>query len=343
MSFFVYAIPFLFVISYISLLHILLTFLILPDLCLISLNFFALVGIILIIEKPFCIYPILEGADAAVTAHDASGPLRPRKEGSSPADRVLSLLDLMAEGGTPLSITEISTRLGVARGTAYSMVHALVERRYLCQLEDKRYFLSYQSFVLGQAFRLQFLDLLLCSEPTLVEFIASGAGAPWLRLADIFVLQPNHMIFSILAKYSNNTSRITTASAALSRRILPWWSNAAGLALTAFSPPPVRAKLLDALDQARSEDGRLPQRAALESQFPTIREEAFAVDRSDPFHLNEVSLACPIFNAAGDACAAAAFTCRHSDYQHRSAEIASALSGLAREISLSMGSRRYYY
>lgn len=279
-----------------------------------------------------------------MTDHDPSDLLCSKAEGSSSTDRVLSLLELMVRENRPLSITEISTQLRLARGTVYSMVRTLVDRNYLFQVKDKRYFLSYQNFVLGQTFRLQFLDVLLCSEPLLVEFVASGAGARWLKLADIFVPQSNGKIFSALEKYSNNTSKLTTAPAALSRRILPWWSNAAGVVLAAFSSPPEQEALMDVLAQAQEGPGSwLPRRADLERQFPTVREERFATNFSDPFHLNEVSLAAPIFNAAGDACAAVSFICRRADYQARTDEIFSALSGLAQEASLALGSRSYYY
>lgn len=267
-----------------------------------------------------------------------ASPEQEKAPASRNVDRVLSLLDLFVRSPKPLSITEISAALKVARGTAYSMVESLVLHRYLCRLEDKRYALSYQAFVLGQSYCLRYAELLPLRD-TVNRTLCGSDCEQLVKSCNLYVIEPDCTLFALIEAYSEPATLWRQPSAAISRRLLPWYANAAGQVLAAFASQAVRQACARQFPEAGAERYGLPAPDGLEARFSQIRADGFSVDFSDYLHLNEVTLAAPVRNAAGEVAAALCFTCHRDSYQTHPARLTSTITNLGRVLSLGLGFR----
>lgn len=65
-------------------------------------------------------------------------------------DRALAVLNVLAESGQPMGITEISRRVGLPKSVVHYHVSALVRNRYLEARPDRRYGLGHAALRLGR-------------------------------------------------------------------------------------------------------------------------------------------------------------------------------------------------
>ena len=65
-------------------------------------------------------------------------------------DRALSVLNVLADAGQPMGITEIARRVGLPKSVVHYHVSALVRNRYLEPRPDRRYGLGHAALRLGR-------------------------------------------------------------------------------------------------------------------------------------------------------------------------------------------------
>lgn len=253
----------------------------------------------------------------------------------STLDKALTLLTYMAATGEPMSITEISGFLGISRGTAYSIVRTMTVHEYLAQKENRKYFLSCQCFSNGQAFRMQYADLLPCSS-VITRFLMNDPPA-WLKVCSLFVLQPGGVLFAFIENFPHARFDYTAIAAMRSRRFTPWYANAAGYLLAAFASPALQRQCFAALDAAPDGQFSLPARNLVEGCLEQARHDFFYADTSDLFMLNEATVAAPVFLRSGTPAASLCFTVHADAFRLREREISDSLRSLTRQLSISLG------
>lgn len=253
----------------------------------------------------------------------------------STLDKALTLLTYMAATGEPMSITEISSFLSISRGTAYSIVRTMAAHEYLAQKADRKYFLSYQCFSNGQAFRMQYADLMPCNS-VITRFLMNDPPA-WLKVCNLFVLQPDGVLFAIIENFPHALFDYTTIATMRNRRFAPWYANAAGYLLTAFASPALQRQCFAALDAAPDGQFPIPARNLVEEYLEQARHDFFYADTSDLFLLNEVTVATPVFLRSGTPAASLCFTVHADAFRLREREISDSLRSLTRQLSISLG------
>lgn len=253
----------------------------------------------------------------------------------STLDKALTLMSHLASAGEPMTITEISSYLQVSRGTAYSIVRTMMAHDYLAQKDDHRYFLSYRCFFSGQAFRLQYGDLLPCNN-IITRFFMNDPPA-WLKVCDLFILQPGGMLFALVQCFPNMLFDYTALTILRSQRLLPWYANAAGYILVAFAEPEQRRQCLNLLDEAAKKHPGLPDRVTVENELDRVRHDFFFADTGDLLMMNEATVATPVFTVSGTPSAALCFTVPADAYHLQERKISDTLRNLTQQLSINLG------
>jgi DNA-binding IclR family transcriptional regulator len=207
-------------------------------------------------------------------------------------DRALELLELLADAGGDMGVTEVARRLEVHKSTASRVLstlqdHGLVERS---PASDK-YRLGHGLVLLARAVATE-LDLARAARPLMQE-LADGTR----ETVNLAVLQGDRVV---------NVDQITASHQVVSvnwvGKETPLHCTSNGKALLAFLPPADRRRIL-AGPLERLTTRTIADAATLEKQLQRVREEGYA------FTLEELevglnAVAAPIRDASGSVVAA---------------------------------------
>lgn len=209
-------------------------------------------------------------------------------------DRVVRLLNVLADSPSGLQLTEIAARLELSPSTAHRLLGALAPHKFVYQGADRRYRIGPGIVRLAQAFQRQ-NPVLAVSRPVLDRVSQELQESVFLS-----ELIGNDVVCVATAE----ASRLLTFYMRISERT-PYHAGASARAILAFSPPEQIAERL-AAEPLTAFTERTPTTIddaihALEG----VRERGYATC-DEEMEIGVVALAAPIFDAFG--CPTAALT-----------------------------------
>jgi DNA-binding IclR family transcriptional regulator len=246
-------------------------------------------------------------------------------------DRSIRILKALAAGPGRLGVSELSDRLGLAKGTVHGLLRTLQEHGLVEQHADSdKYQLGPQLLQLSN----RYLDLSELRSRSLAwsELLASRAeeavrvGVPH----DGGVLVVHHVF------RPDATLQILEVGA-----VLPLHATALGKAVLAYLDDETRSDLLaDGLPRLTGHTHAT--HAALRRELTKVREQGYAVEREEAV-LGEVGLAAPIFDRRGEPVGAIGVAGPRERVLRRGREqpVAAAVIEAARGISRDLGAPRW--
>ncbi|MGW1988601.1 IclR family transcriptional regulator [Embleya sp. NPDC001921] len=192
------------------------------------------------------------------TANGASG-------GVQSLERAFDLLELLADAGGVLTLSELAARSGLPMPTIHRLVRTLVSLGYLRQDASRRYTLGPRLIRLGEtAGRL----LGSWARPYLAELMETTG-----ETANLAVLEAGEVVY-VGQVPSRHSMRMFTE---VGRRVQPHCT-AVGKVLLAQLPEADAARVLGGRPLASHTEHTVTDPAALLAQFPLIRARGYAVD-----------------------------------------------------------------
>ncbi|WP_160142207.1 IclR family transcriptional regulator [Pigmentiphaga humi] len=222
---------------------------------------------------------------AAPTSRGTPGPSRSSVKS---ADRVLDILELLASTGRAMTHAEIARRTAVPKSSLTALLHNLVGRGYIEQLQES------QQFQLGEgAYALarrgaHNRDLLRASEPWLQRLMHDTEES-----AVLSVLR-NDMAERIASAQSPNAVLYSVHVGVMQ----PLYASSAGKVLLAWLPPAERESYLQRVKLQPRTEQTIRSAAVLRRQLQQIREEGVGWSLSE-FTAGIVGLAVPVLDVHG--------------------------------------------
>ncbi|MEQ1758575.1 MAG: IclR family transcriptional regulator [Vicinamibacterales bacterium] len=208
-------------------------------------------------------------------------------------DRMLSILDLLAQSDSDLGPSELGEKLSLHRSTTHRLLKVL-ERHQLIRKSplEGRYGLGIKLFELGSRVVSQF-DLASRSQPFLRRLV-DVAG----ETAHVCVLNDAEMV-----SVANVEGPWTLRTPSTVGRRTPLYCTSVGKVVLAYLPTAEQSHLLDRVQLVRRTKRTTTSRPALEAELQVIRRRGFGMDNEEI----EEGLRCigaPIFNHRGEIAAA---------------------------------------
>ena len=185
--------------------------------------------------------------------------------GVQSVERALLLLEVLAEAGGRLSITELAGRSGLSLGTVHRLLASLLGRGYVRQEADRRYALGTALLPLGDA-----ATRLLGSwaVPHLAQ-LAQDSG----ETSNLAVLEDDHVIYVAQAPGRHRMRMFTEVG----RRVLPH-STAVGKVLLAWRGDDHVRRVVERLGLPARTPRTLTTLPAFCAELAAVRERGWAVD-----------------------------------------------------------------
>ena len=208
-------------------------------------------------------------------------------------DKSLSVLDVLLQNNAPMSIMEISKKLGIYPSTIHRILDTLKYRGYVEQNSDnQKYLLGLKLVELGMS-RYHQINLLEEASPFLKELVDECNETVHLGILD------HEEVFYIAKENSPQTIRMVSR---VGRRA-PLYSTGLGKILLAYIPEKERKEIIAHTKIQRFTKNTITNKKELEKELEQIRKQGFALDREE----NEKEVYCiavPIKNYHGKVIAA---------------------------------------
>lgn len=245
-------------------------------------------------------------------------------------ERALSILEVMAREGAPVTVTELSEKVGLKVSTVHRLLATLGHRGYVEQeQESSRYRLGLKLLEIGNA-ALYYADIRTIAHPHLEELVEKCNETANLAVLDgsdvVYIDQVeshNLIIVRMLAQPGNRGPVHCTAS---------------GKALLAYLPPEKLAAVLAEIDPVRYTNETITEIAHLQKELEQIRHDGYAMDWGE-MEEQVRCVAAPVFNYAGRAVASISVSGpsnRITSYYMKN-ELAGLVKSAAARISFKMG------
>jgi DNA-binding IclR family transcriptional regulator len=202
-------------------------------------------------------------------------------------DRAARILKLLGTGTSRMGVTEIATRLGLAKGTAYGLLRTLEAQELVEQdPETDKYRLGPAMLQLGNAFldnhELRGRSLLWA------DSLASRVG----EAVRVGVLHGSHVLIVHHVFRPDNSVQILEVGASI-----PWHACALGKAIAAYLPETARGQLLGSAMTPLT--GRtITDPAALEVTLLATAEDGYAFEDGEAI-VGEAEIAAAVFDDMG--------------------------------------------
>jgi IclR family acetate operon transcriptional repressor len=179
--------------------------------------------------------------------------------------RALLLLELLAEAGSPLPISELTQRSGLSLGTAHRLLATLAARGYVRQDADRRYVLGTALLPLGDA-----ATQLLSSRalPHMSE-LAQACG----ETVNLAVLEDDHVVYLAQAPGRHRMRMFTQVG----RRVLPH-STAVGKVLLAWHEEEQVRRVVQRFGLPQRTSRTITDPAAFSAELGRVRDCGWAID-----------------------------------------------------------------
>lgn len=221
--------------------------------------------------------------------------------------RTLDTLQLLKDRQDPLTITQISSSLGIPRSSAFDIVSTLYEEGYI-ELGDnaqKTYVLGLKTFEIGAAY-LQNNDLLPTTRPYLEKLMRMSQATAFLAIED-----NGQLVY--LDKVEAPTA-IRTSAQLGSRNSM--YCAGLGKALLATYPDQRVKEIFEKTEIIRLTDNTITDYTALSDDLSRIRSRGYAID--DREASPEVfCIAAPVFDSFGKGVAAISLAILYSNLNEK--------------------------
>lgn len=245
-------------------------------------------------------------------------------------DRAARILEALAEGPGRLGVSELSARLGLAKGTVHGLLRTLHDHGLVEQNADSdKYQLG--PALLGLSNRYLDLNELRSRSLAWSELLTSKAGESTRVGA-----QHRNGILVVHHVFRPDASLQILEVGSL----LPLHATALGKALLAYSPPEVVDDLLD--DGLPKLTAKTLTAATLKKDLDEVVQRGYALEREEAV-IGEAGIAAPIFDRRGETIGAVGVTGPRERLlrKGREAVLADAVIQAARGISRDLGAARW--
>ncbi len=208
-------------------------------------------------------------------------------------DKSLSVMELLLRNASPMSITEISEKLGIYP----SVVHRILDTlRYWGYVEQdpitQKYQLGLKVVELGMA-KLRQMDLVKEATPYLKELVNRCD-----ETVHLGVLEDGQVLYLAKEEPSQTVRMVSYVG-----RRAPVHCTALGKVLLAYLSKKERKNILKKRGLPRFTENTITDEKALEEELQKVKEQGFALDRQE--HEKDIRcIACPIRNHQGKVIAA---------------------------------------
>jgi DNA-binding IclR family transcriptional regulator len=215
-------------------------------------------------------------------------------------ERVSSILDILAQSAQGISIRDLSSNIGLPKGTTHRLLSSLSYFGYVRQEPKTRnYFLGLKFVELGQILLSQ-LDLRKEAEPFLRDLAERTK-----ETIHLVILDRNEIVYIDKVETDQNPSGLKMASRIGLRN--PAHSSAVGkMILASFSEEELQSFFREKSLGRRTEN-TITDPILLREHLKTVRKQGYAVDDEE----NEKGIRCvaaPIYNEIGKTVAAISIT-----------------------------------
>lgn len=233
-------------------------------------------------------------------------------------DRALTLLELLAQSGGRLALTELAARSGLSLATVHRLLSTLAARGYVRQDADRRYALGTAMLPLGDAA----VRLLGSWAVPYLQQLAAQVG----ETANLAVLEDDHVVYVAQAPGRHRMRMFTEPG----RRVLPH-STAVGKVLLAWQEQDHVRRVVARLGLPARTPRTVVSLPAFFAELATVRERGYAVDDEE----EEVGVRClavPV-GAGPSAVAAISVSAPASRLERDDPEVVAALQRVAGELA----------
>jgi DNA-binding IclR family transcriptional regulator len=246
-------------------------------------------------------------------------------------DRAARILRALAAGSGRLGVSELSDRLGLAKGTVHGLLRTLHDHGLVEQDPDSdKYQLGPQLLQLSN----RYLDLNELRARSLAwsELLATRAG----EAVRVGVPHGNGVLVVHHVFRPDTSLQILEVGA-----VLPMHATALGKAVLAYLAEPERNDVLDA-GLPKLTGRTVSTLPALERELDAVRKRGHAVEREEAV-LGEVGIAAPIFGRAGAVIGGIGIAGPSERLNGRAREnkLATVVGEAARSISRDLGAQRW--
>jgi IclR family acetate operon transcriptional repressor len=252
----------------------------------------------------------------------------PRRDSVQSLERALDLLEALA-GGDELGVTELASRTQLVPSTAHRLLATLAKRGYVTHnSESGRYVLGYKVVEVATGLQHSLSRLRAVARPHL-EGIQKATG----ETTNLVVRDGNRVVYVDQVEGSRSVRMFTIVGAAALAH-----TTASGKAILAFGPSEAVASLYEGrTDLEGSTPRTLTTLKALRNDLKRTARRGYAIDNEE--HEEGVScVAVPIFDYAGEACAAISISGPTARILHDgTADLGTLLREHAGEISAALG------
>jgi DNA-binding IclR family transcriptional regulator len=244
-------------------------------------------------------------------------------------DRAVSVLELLGESETPLTLAEVCDRMALHKSTAHRALMVLERSGLVERTPENRFRLGLKLYELGSR-AIEQVDIRARVQPWLRR-LAAQVG----ETIHLGVLQKTTVVY--LDKVEPSNRRVWLASRIGASN--PVYCTAMGKAMLAFLPPEAAADIIGRIRFTRYTHRTLATPEALQRSLERVRRRGYAIDDEEV----ECGVRCvgsPILNEMGRPVAAVSVSGPSSRITQQSVPgIAEHLLRCCREISASLGSR----
>ena len=234
-----------------------------------------------------------------------NGEMSP-KEASKPnnlvqtIERVSSMLDILAQSAQGISIRELSSAIGLPKGTTHRLLSSLSYFSYVRQdPKTRNYFLGLKFVEFGQILLSQ-LDLRKEAEPFLRD-LAERTN----ETIHLVILDRNEIVYIDKVETDQNPSGLKMASRIGLRN--PAHSSAVGKMILAHFSEEELQSFFKEKSLVRRTENTITDPIQLREHLKTVRKQGYAVDDEE----NEKGIRCvaaPVYNETGKTVAAISIT-----------------------------------
>lgn len=183
-------------------------------------------------------------------------------------DRIVSLIDILGDSSTPLSLTEICTRMKVHKSTVHRSLMVLENNALIERTWKNRFRLGMKLYKLGNQ-AVEQLDLRRFVFPFVQELRASIK-----ETVHVGVLQGTSIIYLDYLEPSNR--RVCNTVKAGSSN--PVYCTAMGKAMLAYQPDHIIEQILSEIRFVRFTDKTIGTKEALLASLRSVRKRRYAID-----------------------------------------------------------------
>lgn len=219
-------------------------------------------------------------------------------------ERTFSILQLIAERTSGITLQELSDEMGIAKSSAYVILQTLVQLGYVTTMRnnDKKYCLGIETFSLGAKY---------VNDMSLVQQCAvylPAIAEKYNKTAFVAVLDGTSVVY--IYKYVAQNARLTSCPLGSKKDA---YATALGKAILAFLPPDKMSTVIDKIEFKSFTDYTLTSRDAFLNDLKNTRKRGYSLDIRE---LEDITSCCgaPIFDYSGNVIAAASLSDMYSEH-----------------------------